>query len=338
MAPLDPPPEDLYDSIEVAEANVQQWAEAHGYATVRKTSTKDAYSEMRKIWLICDKGGKIRSIRSLVPASGEQRQGDTRLETKPRKAGSRKTGCQFELTITRIPEEQWKVAIISPTHNHEPSLNASAHPAHRKLTTKEENAVNAMIERLEKPREILFALQQADSHTHITARDIRNKKAKVRKEELAGRTATEAILDQLMTSTEWATSYTKDPHTNRVNTLLFCHHKGIELAQNRPEVLLINATYKTNQYNMPLLHFAGVYSTNARKGRTFSIGFCFLPDENEMTYRWAISESRRWYMVTSIPLSSLLPIMMTVYAMPYHEPGPTSRLSSAGGILVRISL
>ena len=66
--------------------------------------------------------------------------------------------------------------------------------------------------------------------THITARDIRNQKAKVRKEELARRTSTEAVLDQLMTSTEWATSYTKDPHTNRVNTLLFCYRKGIALA------------------------------------------------------------------------------------------------------------
>ena len=150
-----------------------------------------------------------------------------------------------------------------------------------------------MLERFAKPREILLALQQADSHTHVTVHDIRNQKAKLRKQELAGRTATEAILDQLMTSTEWATSYTKDPHTNRVNTLLFCHHKGIELTQNRPEVLLIDATYKTNQYNMPLLHFAGVYPSNARKGRTFSIGFCFLPDENEMTYQWAVSEYQK---------------------------------------------
>lgn len=62
MAPLDPPPEAIYDSPEVAEAHIQQWAEAHGYATVRKNHSKDKFSEVRKIWVICDKGGKIRRI------------------------------------------------------------------------------------------------------------------------------------------------------------------------------------------------------------------------------------------------------------------------------------
>jgi len=67
MAPLDPPPEAVYDSLKDAEAYVQQWAEAHGYATVRKTHSKDKFNEIRKIWVICDKGGKIRSIKALIP-------------------------------------------------------------------------------------------------------------------------------------------------------------------------------------------------------------------------------------------------------------------------------
>jgi len=162
MAPLDPPPEAIYESIEVAEAHIQQWAEAHGYATVRKTSVCDKRGEIRKIWVICDKGSKIRSIKPPVPATTDQQQG----ETKPRKAGSRKTGCEFTLTITRTSEIQWEVAIITATHNHEPSVNASTHPTHRKLTTNEENVVNAMIERTAKPRDILLALKQLNPYTH----------------------------------------------------------------------------------------------------------------------------------------------------------------------------
>jgi hypothetical protein len=82
-------------------------------------------------------------------------------------------------------------------------------------------------------------------------------------------------------------------NTSRLNRLLFCNHKGIELAQNRPEILLIDATYKANQFNMPLLHFAGVYPSNARKGTSFSIGFCFLPSEEETTYQWAVREFQK---------------------------------------------
>ena len=112
MAPLDPPPEAVYDSIEVAEAHIQQWAEAHGYATIRKNSFKDTYGEIRKIWIVCDKRGKIRSVKSFVPASAsasvsdEQQQGHAKSQTKFKKAGSRKIECEFTLTITRNPEKQ----------------------------------------------------------------------------------------------------------------------------------------------------------------------------------------------------------------------------------------
>src|SRR6266480_6645451 len=133
MAPLDPPPEAIFDSPETAEAHIQQWAEAHGYAIVRKNHSKDKYGEIRKIWVICDKGGKIRSIKALIPdaVNDPQPQGqepqdnDAAIqETKPkgRKSGSRKTGCEFMLTITRNSGHKWNVEILNSTHNHEPSL------------------------------------------------------------------------------------------------------------------------------------------------------------------------------------------------------------------------
>lgn len=59
MAPLDPPPEAVYDSIEAAEAHIQQWAEAHCYATVRKNSSKDKFKKIRKIWIACDSSTQI---------------------------------------------------------------------------------------------------------------------------------------------------------------------------------------------------------------------------------------------------------------------------------------
>ena len=305
MAPLDPPPEAIYDSPETAEAHVQQWAEAHGFATVRKNHSKDKFNEIRKIWMICDKGGKIRSIKPLNGSEPQQQKDydaqddgddDTQRNPKPkkgRKAGSRKTGCEFKLTITRTSDNEWAVEVLNDTHNHEPSLHPSAHPSHRKLTQDEENLLKSMADRAAKPRDIILAMKHLNPHTNVTASDIRNQKAKLRKEELGGRTGTEALLELLMKSEDWATSWAKDPNTNRLNRLLFCHHKGIELAHNYPEVLLIDATYKTNQYNMPLLHFAGVCPSNARKGKTFSIGFCFLPSEEEITYQWTVSEFQK---------------------------------------------
>jgi zinc finger SWIM domain-containing protein 3 len=68
--------------------------------------------------------------------------------------------------------------------------------------------------------------------------------------------------------------------------LFFAHFNGIALANNYPEVLLIDATYKTNIYNMPLLHFAGITPTS----KTFSIGFAFMSSESEAIYQWVLSQ------------------------------------------------
>jgi len=75
---------------------------------------------------------------------------DTQRNAKPkkcRKAGSRKTGCEFKLTITRTPDNEWAVEVLNDTHNHETSLHPSAHPFHRKLTQDKEKLLKSMADR-----------------------------------------------------------------------------------------------------------------------------------------------------------------------------------------------
>jgi MULE transposase domain len=58
------------------------------------------------------------------------------------------------------------------------------------------------------------------------------------------------------------------------------HDEAIELAHENPDLILIDVTYRTNWYNMSLLHFIAVTAI----GRTTSIVLCFLPAEIELTY------------------------------------------------------
>jgi BRCT domain type II-containing protein len=54
---------------------------------------------------------------------------NNRTRSKPkkgRKAGSRKTGCEFKLTITRTPDNKWVVEVLNNTHNHELPRHRSA--------------------------------------------------------------------------------------------------------------------------------------------------------------------------------------------------------------------
>jgi alpha-glucosidase len=53
-------------------------------------------------------------------------------------------------------------------------------------------------------------------------------------------------------------------------------------------VLLLDSTYKTNKYKLPLLEFVGTTSTE----QTFSVGFALLSAEKESNFVWALQKCR----------------------------------------------
>ena len=54
--------------------------------------------------------------------------------------------------------------------------------------------------------------------------------------------------------------------------------------------LLLDSTYKTNKYHMPLLHGTGVSATN----ETFTLFYCFMRSETAECYIWAMRELKKF--------------------------------------------
>ncbi|KAL4580522.1 hypothetical protein LXL04_016718 [Taraxacum kok-saghyz] len=89
-------------------------------------------------------------------------------------------------------------------------------------------------------------------------------------------------------------SYLKDKHflieysvndfSNELENLFFIHPKSLDIWCAFPHVLLIDATYKTNKYNMPFVEIVGVTSTN----KTFSIALAFIMNEKKESYDWVL--------------------------------------------------
>ncbi|KAF4027858.1 MULE transposase domain-containing protein [Phytophthora infestans] len=50
--------------------------------------------------------------------------------------------------------------------------------------------------------------------------------------------------------------------SNHVSQLLFAHHDAMEMYRSGYEVLLLDCTYRTNQFNLPLLNIVGVTGMN----------------------------------------------------------------------------
>jgi len=66
---------------------------------------------------------------------------------------------------------------------------------------------------------------------------------------------------------------------------IFCTHpQSVRLFNNFPTVLIMDSTYKTNVYRMPLFELVGVTSSDM----TCSVDFAFMTAEKEDNFMWAL--------------------------------------------------
>ena len=69
-----------------------------------------------------------------------------------------------------------------------------------------------------------------------------------------------------------------------VRDLFWCHPNAVKLCNACHLVFLIDGTYETNRYRLPLLDFVGVTPT----GMTFSAGFAYLEGKRVNNLVWAL--------------------------------------------------
>ncbi|GAU10750.1 hypothetical protein TSUD_425190, partial [Trifolium subterraneum] len=70
--------------------------------------------------------------------------------------------------------------------------------------------------------------------------------------------------------------------------IFFAHPRSLSLFNSFPTVLVMDSTYKTNKYNMPLFEIVGFTSTE----RTYNVGFAWLTNEKEDNFIWALQQLR----------------------------------------------
>ncbi|KAK9088822.1 hypothetical protein Scep_027904 [Stephania cephalantha] len=138
-----------------------------------------------------------------------------------------------------------------------------------------------------KPRDILNTLKQRDVRNVSTMRTIYNARQKVQNEDAGGRTQMQQML-HILEKNKWMSWHRKHPVTNVVTDLFWSHPDSIKLLRCFSSVILMDCTYKTNRYRMPLLEIVGITSTHL----TFSVGFAFISSESHANYVWALEKLR----------------------------------------------
>jgi hypothetical protein len=247
---------------------IQSHAKENGYAvTIHRSSTKDGTA-----YIGCDRGGQYRARYGIKD--------DTRI----RDTGTRLIGCLFSIRGA-VKDNIWTFKIRNPEHNHSPSIYPIAHPIHRRLPNELITQVKTMSASGTAPREIMTTLQQTSGHP-VCNRDVFNIRQKLRLEGLGGKTPIESLI-ALLSENNWTSEYYTDS-IERITHLFFAHPRSIELLQQYPEVLLLDCTYKTNKFKMPLLN---IVETTCL-GKNFYVAFAFLVKEEEEDYQWAMRQLR----------------------------------------------
>ncbi|XP_071699208.1 protein FAR1-RELATED SEQUENCE 5-like [Rutidosis leptorrhynchoides] len=137
------------------------------------------------------------------------------------------------------------------------------------------------------PRQILCSLRQRDPNLPANSRTIYNFNAKVRRENLGNRSMVDALFEELQVGGFWYDIlYDEQGH---ITSFFFAHPLSIKLAKTFSDTFVMDCTYKTNRYHMPLLDIIGVSCFNT----SFYSGFAFLEREDEESYIWALNAFKK---------------------------------------------
>ncbi|MGI4816711.1 MAG: hypothetical protein ACRYE7_01875 [Janthinobacterium lividum] len=275
-----------YDSYDDCYQAFQAHCAPHGYSIRKRVMNQGKNGAT--VYYVCDREGLYR----------DRKNPDLHPSKRRKNVGSRKCGCQFTIIAAELPSKQWKISYKNEEHNHEASDGRVNHPAHRtktlSLNQSASEIVSGLISRMTKVS-IIRATLKNDWGIELTKRDIYNMKGRMRIEQLGGLTPIQWLERELEERNFFVKIDTdKD---NRAMRIFFAHPESIKIWRNVCDVLLIDATYKTNRFHQPLVNICGSLGNNM----TPQLGLAFVSGEKEEDYRWVLGCTKELLLKADIP-------------------------------------
>ncbi|KAH1242350.1 Protein FAR1-RELATED SEQUENCE 5 [Glycine max] len=200
-----------------------------------------------------------------------------------RDTGTRKCGCPFKLRCKLVVGgEGWMVKLICGVHNHELAKSLVGHPYAGRLTKVEKTLIADMTKSMVKPRNIMLTLKEHNANSCTTIKHIYNARSAFRSS-IRGSDLEMQHLMKLLERDQYI-HWHRIKDEDVVRDIFWCHSDSLKLVNACNLVFLIDNTYKTNRYRLPLLDFVGVTPT----GMTFSAGFAYVEGERVNNLVWAL--------------------------------------------------
>jgi hypothetical protein len=290
--PLAPPPiSRSYRTYDEAESKLHEWTTARGYGLrINRTNWINDHAVIKELkWrsFVCDRtDGRGKEYLSL---------------SRQRKKNKRKRsyGCKMEVVL-KLYEGRWVFDVKEPIYSHRASIGPLVHPSLRRRARQDfvSEAIRDAWNSGKSLRETVDMCRERFLHVPLIHRDVMNLRARLKRLELSGRSSLQDLLHRLEQEDSDFLSYHTHDAEDRLTRLLFFHKTSLELWRKNPDIILMDNTYKTNRFGLPLLNIVGVTSNN----ESFFIGNCFMRNENREGFLFILSHLKRLYKEAKLPL------------------------------------
>ncbi|KAL0223800.1 hypothetical protein P9112_003190 [Eukaryota sp. TZLM1-RC] len=122
----------------------------------------------------------------------------------------------------------------------------------------------------------------------INRKDIANMKSSLLKLQKSHLPTFQSLLDHLRKDNRLNLKSLLHDHDGSLRNCWIAYQPASTLVNSNPYLLMMDCTYKTNQYGMPLLGVMGITSFMT----SFPLGFILLSGETTDDYDWALCELR----------------------------------------------
>jgi len=226
-----------------------------------------------KLLIGCERSGKYRPWKNPKPV---------------RNSGTKKCECPFRLKGKHVKGgEGWTLHVIYGVHNHESYEDLKGHSYIGRLNSEEKKIVEDMTRSLVKPKKIMGTLLEHNQQSMTSMKQVYNYRQAYRRSLRGDRTEMQQLL-MLMERDNYVYRVNRLDDSNTVNDIFWAHPDSITLANTFHYVLVIDSTYKTCRYKLPLLEIVGITPV----GKTFSVAFVYLHAEKVENFKWALQMLR----------------------------------------------
>ncbi|KEH41623.1 hypothetical protein MTR_1g052890 [Medicago truncatula] len=159
--------------------------------------------------------------------------------------------------------KEWGLNILNGVHNHGMEPGLEGHILTGRLKEDDKKIVRDLTKSKMLPRNILINLKNKRPHCMTNVKQVYNKRQQIWKANRGDKKLLQYLISKLEEHNYAYFSKTQSESTT-IEDIFWAHPSFVKLFNKFSTVLVMDSTYKTNMYKMPMFEVVGITSTTSR--------------------------------------------------------------------------